>query len=64
LAVIGCLVSIILKLIGGWIPSVKSLCNDGATVVGLGTVTALAVVIFLGMVKGAAKEIADKKAAA
>jgi uncharacterized membrane protein YfcA len=63
-AVIGCLVSIILKLIGGWIPSVKSLCNDGATVVVLGTVTALAVVIFLGMVKGAAKEIADKKAAA
>ncbi|MCM0755409.1 sulfite exporter TauE/SafE family protein [Desulfovibrio aminophilus] len=63
-AVIGCLTSIILKLIGGWVPNLKALCNGAATVVVLGVVTVMALYIASGMVKGAAKEIAEKKAKA
>ncbi|WP_027176275.1 sulfite exporter TauE/SafE family protein [Desulfovibrio aminophilus] len=63
-AVIGCLTSIVLKLIGGWVPNLKALCNGAATVVVLGVVTVMALYIATGMVKGAAKEIAEKKAKA
>ncbi|MES9997206.1 TSUP family transporter [Desulfovibrio aminophilus] len=63
-AVVGCLTSIVLKLIGGYVPALKGICNNAATVVVLGVVTVMALYIMTGMFKGAAKEIAAKKAQA
>ena len=61
-AVIGCLTSIVLKLAGGWWPNLKGVLNDMATVVVLGVVVLMATYIAVGMFRGAAKEIAEKKA--
>ncbi len=61
-AVIGCAVSIILKLLPTYIPPVKGFCDDAATVVVLLTVSTLALYVFVKMVQGAKLEIARKKA--
>jgi len=62
-AVIGCAVSIVLKLIPTYFPSVKVLCDVTATVTVLGVVSVLSIYIFVKMLAGARKEIAAKKAA-
>jgi len=61
-AVIGCAVSIVLKLIPTYFPSVKVLCDVTATVTVLGVVSVLSIYIFVKMLAGARKEIAAKKA--
>ncbi|MGD9504026.1 MAG: sulfite exporter TauE/SafE family protein [Syntrophobacteraceae bacterium] len=61
LAVIGCALSIILKLLAGYFPSHKALFDNTSTVLVLGLVTSLSVYIFLKMLDGAKKEIAAKK---
>jgi len=62
-AVIGCAVSIVLKLIPTYFPSVKVLCDATATVTVLAVVSILSLYIFVKMLAGARKEIASKKAA-
>lgn len=61
IAVIGCAVSIILKLIPNYFPAAKSATDALATVVVLGVVSALALYIFVKMVQGAKQEIAMRK---
>ena len=61
IAVIGCAISIILKLLPLYFPSAKSVTDDLATVVVLGVVSALALYIFVRMIQGARHEIAMKK---
>ena len=63
-AVIGCAVSIVLKLLPTYFPSYKVLCDVTATVTVLGVVSVLSLYIFLKMLAGARKEIAAKKATA
>jgi uncharacterized protein len=62
-AVIGCAVSIVLKLIPTYFPSVKVLCDVTATVTVLAVVSILSLYIFVKMLAGARKELASKKAA-
>ena len=62
-AVIGCAVSIVLKLLPTYFPSVKGLCDATATVTVLVVVSGLSFYIFVKMIAGARKEIASKKAA-
>ena len=62
-AVIGCAVSIVLKLLPTYFPSIKVLCDVTATVTVLGVVSVLSIYIFVKMLAGARKEIAAKKAA-
>ena len=64
LAVIGCLVSILLKLVRPWLPAYKSLLDDSATVLVLGLVTCMSLYILVKMVQGAKRELAMKKARA
>lgn len=60
IAVIGCAVSIILKLLPRYLPSTKYVTDILATVVVLVVVSALALYIFVKMVQGAKQEIAMK----
>lgn len=62
IAVIGCALSIIFKLIAAANPSVRVLFNNAATVLILGLVAALSLYIFMLFLKGARAEIAAKKA--
>ena len=62
-AVIGCAVSIVLKLLPTYFPSIKGLCDATATVTVLVVVSGLSFYIFVKMIAGARKEIASKKAA-
>jgi len=64
LAVIGCAISIILKLIPRWVPAIKGFCDVAATVFILGLVSAMSIYIFVRMLAGARREIAAKKAKA
>lgn len=61
-AVIGCAVSVALKLIPTYFPSSKAFCDTAATFFVLGVVSALTIYIFVKMLQGAKKEIAAKKA--
>ncbi len=61
LAVIGCFISVLLKLIPNYIPEIYTICDDIATVLILGLVAAMSVYITVKMVQGAAKEVAAKK---
>ena len=63
LAVIGCGISVFLKLLPIYIPSINSICNDIATVLILLLVSGLALYITVKMVQGAKMEIARKNAA-
>jgi uncharacterized membrane protein YfcA len=60
-AVIGCALSIVLKLIPGGDPGTRALLNDAATVLLLGLVSALSLYIFIRFVMGAREELAMKK---
>ena len=61
LCVIGCLVSIILKLIQPWLPSMRAFLDWCATALVLGFVTCISVYIAARMVAGAKRELAMKK---
>jgi hypothetical protein len=63
LAVIGCAVSIVLKLLAKGIPAYGGIFDGAATVLILGLVTAMSLYIFLRMVAGAKKELAMKRVA-
>jgi uncharacterized membrane protein YfcA len=61
LAVIGCEISIIMKLLPRYIPNWKTLFDDLATVLVLGLVSALSLYILFKMIKGVKQELAMKK---
>ena len=63
LAVIGCALSIVLKLLATYNPANKGLYDSTSTVMILGLVSALALYITVKMLQGAKQEIAGKKAA-
>jgi uncharacterized membrane protein YfcA len=62
LAVIGCAISIILKLLAREMPSYAAYLDGSATVLILGLVAGMSLYIFLRMVAGAKREVAMKKA--
>jgi uncharacterized membrane protein YfcA len=62
LAVIGCFISVLLKLIPVYYPKTYKVCDVTATVLILGLVCAMSIYITVKMVQGAAKEVAMKKA--
>jgi hypothetical protein len=62
LAVIGCGISIILKMLAKAIPAYGGLLDGAATVLILGLVSAMSIYIFVRMLAGAKREIAAKKA--
>ncbi|NMC50800.1 MAG: sulfite exporter TauE/SafE family protein [Desulfovibrio sp.] len=64
LAVIGCGISILLKLLPPYIPGISYICNEIATYLILGLVSAMAIYITVKMVQGAKRELAMKKAKA
>jgi uncharacterized protein len=64
LAVIGCALSIVLKLMPRAIPAGKAYFDGAATVLILGLVAAMSIYIFVRMVQGAKQEVATKKAQA
>jgi uncharacterized membrane protein YfcA len=61
LAVVGCLISVLLKLIPNYFPTTYQICDVMATVLILGLVAAMTVYITVKMVQGAKQEIAAKK---
>jgi hypothetical protein len=62
LAVIGCAISIVLKMLAKGIPAYGGLLDGSATVLILGLVAGMSLYIFVKMVQGAKKEVAAKKA--
>jgi len=63
-AVIGCAISIVLKLLPVYYPAIKKPCDIGATYLILGLVTAMSLYIAVKMFQGAGRELAAKKARA
>lgn len=61
LAVIGCALSIILKLLAKEIPAYRVVLDNSSTTLVLGLVTLMSLYIAVKMVKGAAAEVANKK---
>jgi len=61
LAVVGCLISVLLKLIPTYFPAAYQITDVIATVLILGLVAAMSVYITVKMVQGAKQEIAAKK---
>ncbi len=64
LCVIGCEISIIMKMLAKAIPAYGTAFDNGATVLILGLVSAMSIYIFVRMVAGAKREVAAKKAKA
>lgn len=62
-AVVGCAVSVALKLIPTYFPGIKELCDQAATFFVLAVVSALTIYIFIKMVQGAKAEVAARKRA-
>jgi hypothetical protein len=60
-AVLGCMASILMKLVQPWLPQYKDLLNTSATVTVLGLITAMSAYIFIKMVQGVKKELAMKQ---
>ncbi len=60
-AVIGCMASILMKLVQPWVPALRGFLDGLATVTVLGFVTAISVYIAVNMFKGASAELAAKK---
>ena len=60
-AVLGCLASVILKLIQPYFPAYSGFINGVATVVVLGFVSGISIYIAVRMVQGAKAELAAKK---
>jgi len=61
LAVIGCAVSIAMKMLGAAVKDLKVAMDVGSTVLILGLVSGMSLYIFVQMVKGAKAELAAKK---
>ncbi len=61
IAVIGCMVSVIMKLAPMYAPTIRSFMDVAATVLVLGVVSALSLYIFVKMLQGAKRELARKK---
>lgn len=61
IAVIGCCVSVIMKLIPVYIPGTKYIMDISSTVLILGLVASLSLYILVKMVQGAKQEVAAKK---
>jgi uncharacterized membrane protein YfcA len=64
LCVIGCMLSVILKLVQPYVPEYAWLLNSMATVLVLGFVSAISLYITIRMIQGARREIASKRQAA
>ena len=64
LCTVGCALSIILKMLAKGVPAYGTAFDVSATVLILGLVSAMSLYIFLRMLAGAKREIADKKAKA
>lgn len=60
-AVIGCMVSILCKLVQPWLPAYKVLLDNASTVIVLGLVSGMSIYIFVRMVAGVKMELAMKK---
>lgn len=63
LAVVGCALSILMKLVQPWLPQFKGVLDAGATVLVLGLVSCMSLYIFVRMIQGVKMELARKKAA-
>jgi hypothetical protein len=63
-AVVGCMISVIMKIIPMYVPSTKAALDVVATFFVLGVVAALSLYIAVKMVQGAKAEVAAKKQAA
>jgi uncharacterized membrane protein YfcA len=61
LAVVGCALSIVLKLFSTYDPVRKAMYDNTSTVMILGLVSALSIYIFVKMIQGAKAEIASKR---
>ena len=62
LAVVGCMISILMKLIPRWVPVLKDVMDAGATFFILSLVVILSLYILIKMLQGAAQEVRMKKA--
>jgi uncharacterized membrane protein YfcA len=62
LCVIGCLVSILMRLVQPFVPSLTTFLNTGSTWLVLGFVSGMALYITIKMVQGVQKELAMKQA--
>jgi len=60
-AVIGCMASILMKLVQPWVPEYKVILDNASTFTVLGLITAMSAYIFIKMVQGAKMELAMKK---
>ena len=61
LAVIGCALSILMKLVQPWVPQYKALLDTSSTVLVLGLVSLMSLYIFIKMVQGVKQELAQKQ---
>jgi len=61
LAVIGCAVSILMKLVQPWVPQYKALLDTSSTVLVLGLVSAMSIYIFVRMIAGVKEELRQKQ---
>jgi uncharacterized membrane protein YfcA len=61
LAVIGCALSILMKLVQPWVPQYKAALDTSSTVLVLGLVSCMSLYIFVKMVQGVQQELAQKK---
>jgi uncharacterized membrane protein YfcA len=64
LAVIGCAVSILMKLVQPWLPQFKSILDTSSTVLVLGLVSCMSLYIFIKMIQGVKEELRRKQQAA
>ncbi|EGY25047.1 hypothetical protein DA2_2768 [Desulfovibrio sp. A2] len=63
LAVVGCALSILMKLVQPWLPQLKDVLDTGATVLVLGLVSCMSLYIFIRMIQGVKMELSMKKSA-
>ena len=63
ICVVGCCVSILMKLVQPLVPSLTAFLDDGATTLVLGLITCMSMYIFIKMLQGVKEELAAKKAA-
>ncbi len=61
LAVVGCCISVIMKLIPKYVPSLGTVMDISSTILILGLVAALSIYILVKMIQGAKMEVAAKK---
>jgi hypothetical protein len=60
-AVLGCMVSILMKLVQPWLPAYKKALDIGATWLVLGLISIMSAYIFIKMVQGVKQELAMKQ---